>query len=50
MEFPDDEEDENHARENPEAAGKERGGLPWYWTAVALIFLILTILYALRAV
>ena len=36
-------------RAEAEAAGKERGGLPWYWTAVALVFLILSVLYAMRA-
>jgi hypothetical protein len=46
MEFPDDERDERIAEADAEAAGKERGGLPWYWTAVALVCLILAVLYA----
>lgn len=49
IEFPDEEENERNAEAEAEAAGKERGGLPWYWTAVALVFLILSVLYAMRA-
>jgi hypothetical protein len=45
MEFPDDENGEDAADER-KSAGKERGGLPWYWTAVALVCLILAVLYA----
>jgi hypothetical protein len=45
MEFPDDENGEDAADER-ESAGKARGGLPWYWTAVALVCLILAVLYA----
>jgi uncharacterized membrane protein YidH (DUF202 family) len=45
MEFPDDENGEDAADER-KSAGKERGGLPWYWTAVALVFLILAVLYS----
>jgi hypothetical protein len=49
IEFPEDEENERNAAEEAEASGKERGGLPWYWTAVALVCLILAVLYATRA-
>jgi hypothetical protein len=46
MEFPDDEDGDGRSGSDSGAVGKERGGLPWYWTAVALVCLIVAVLYA----
>jgi hypothetical protein len=46
VEFPEDEEDDGRSGSDSGPVGKERGGLPWYWTAVALVCLIVAVLYA----